>query len=217
MFASDHIFFNTVLINKFESLYTSHLHSQSVFLSVSQLMYCNSNSYHRLLLLLSGDISLNPEPFHNLQPLDHNEWNIFKHRELHFFHLNINSLLQEIDKLRYIVKLTNATVSESKLDDSILTSELQINEYDLLHYDINRHGGEVACYIRSDLSYNVKSYFPKDKENILFELLLPNTKPVVVGTIYCPPNQKNFVEIFNKNLSKVDIITLKNTFLVNST
>ena len=59
-------FFTIELINKFESLYASHLHSQSVFLSVSQLMYCNSNSYHRLLLLLSGDISLNPRPFHNL-------------------------------------------------------------------------------------------------------------------------------------------------------
>ena len=34
------------LINKFESLYTSHLHSQSVFLSVSQLMYHNCNSYY---------------------------------------------------------------------------------------------------------------------------------------------------------------------------
>ena len=34
------------LINKFESLYTSHLHSQSVFLSVSQLMYRNSNTYY---------------------------------------------------------------------------------------------------------------------------------------------------------------------------
>ena len=103
-------FFTIELINKFESLYTSHLHSQSVFLSVSQLMYCNSNSYHRLLLLLSGDISLNPRPFHNLQPLNQNEWNIFKHRGLHFLHLNINSLLPKIDKLRHIARLTNAAV-----------------------------------------------------------------------------------------------------------
>ena len=41
-------------------------------------------------------------------------------------------------------------------------------------------------------------------ENIFFELLLPNTKPIVVGTIYRPPNQTNFMEIFNENLSKVD-------------
>ena len=50
-------FFTIELINKFESLYTSHLHMQSIFLSFPQLMYCNSNSYYRLLLLLSGDIS----------------------------------------------------------------------------------------------------------------------------------------------------------------
>ena len=200
-------FFTIELINKFESLYTSHLHSQSVFLSVSQLMYCNSNSYHRLLLLLSGDISLNPGPFHNLQPLDQNEWNIFKHRGLHFLHLNINSLLPKIDELRHIARLTNAAVigiSESKLDDSVSTSEIQIDEYDLLRCDRNRHGGRVGCYIRNDLSYNVKSYFSKDRENIFFELLLPNTKPIVVGIIYRPPNQTNFMEIFNENLSKVD-------------
>ena len=120
-------FFTIELINKFESLYTSHLHSQSVFLSVSQLMYRNSNSYYRLLLLLSGDISLNPGPFHNLQPLDHDEWNIFKHRGLHFLHLNINSLLPKMDELSHIARLTNAAVigiSESKLDDSVLTSEI---------------------------------------------------------------------------------------------
>ena len=89
IFVADLIFLP--LINKFESLYTSHLHSQ--------LMYRNSNSYYRLLLLLSGDISLNPGPFHNLQPLDHDEWNIFKHRGLHFLHLNINSLLPKLMNL----------------------------------------------------------------------------------------------------------------------
>ena len=43
----------------------------------------------------------------------------------------------------------------------------------------------------------VKSYFRKDIENIFFELLLPNTKLIVVGTICHPPNQTNFMEIFN--------------------
>ena len=184
-------FFTIELINKFESLYASHLHSQSVFLSVSQLMYCNSNSYHRLLLLLSGDISLNPGPFHNLQPLDHDEWNIFKHRELHFLHLNINSLLSKIDELRQIARLTNEAVieiSKSKLDDSELTSEIQIDEYDLLRCDRKRYRGGVGCYITNDLSF-VKSYFPKEIENIFFKLLLPNTKPI----LYIFLNVKEFL------------------------
>ena len=115
--------------------------------------------------------------------------------------------MPKIDELRHIARLTNAAVigiSESKLDDSMLTSEIQIDEYDLFRCDRNRYGGGVACYIRNDLSYNVKSYFPKDIENIFFELLLPNTKPIVVGTFYLLPNQTNFMEIFNENLSKVD-------------
>ena len=152
-------FFTIELINNFEYLHTSHLHSQLIFLSVSQLMYRNYNSHYRLLLLLAGDISFNPGPFHNLQPLDHNEWNIFKHRGIHFLHLSINSLLSKIDELRHIARLTNAAVigiCESKLDDSVSTSQIQIDEYDFLRCDRNRHGGGVACYIRNDLRYNVK-------------------------------------------------------------
>ena len=74
-------------------------------------------------------------------------------------------------------------------------------------------GGGVAGYIRNDLSHNVKSYFPKDIENIFFELLLPNTKPIVVRTIYRPPNQTNFMEIVTENLSKVDTNNLETYIL----
>ena len=102
------------------------MHWQSVFLSVSQLKYRNSNSYYRLLLL--ADISLNPGLFHKLQPLDYDEWNIFKYRRLHFLHLNINSLLPKKNELRQIAKLTSAAIigiSESKLDDSGLNQKFR--------------------------------------------------------------------------------------------
>ena len=110
--------------------------SRSVFLSPPQLIYRNSNSYYRLLLLLSG--GLNPGPFHNLQPLGHDERNIFKHRGFHFLHLSINSFFLKIDELRHIARLTNAAVieiSESKLDDSVSTSEIQIDKYELVRCD----------------------------------------------------------------------------------
>ena len=90
-------------------------------------MFRNSNSYYRLLLLLSGAVSLNPGPFQNLQQLHHDKWNISKYRELHLLHLNINSLLPKVDELRHIARLTNAAVigiSESKLDESVPTSEI---------------------------------------------------------------------------------------------
>ena len=86
-------------------------------------------------------------------------------------------MLPKIDELRHIARLTNVAVigiSESKLDDSVSASEIQIDEYDLLRCDRNRHGGGVACYIRNDLSYNVKSHFPKDIENIFFWIIITN-------------------------------------------
>ena len=83
-------------------------------------------------------------------------------------------MFPKIDELRHIARLTNAVVirfSELKLDDSVPTSEIQIDEYDFLCYDRNKHGGGVACYIRNDLSYNVKSYFPKDRKHIFWIII----------------------------------------------
>ena len=87
----------------------------------------------------------------------------FKKRGFHFVHININSLLAKIDQLRYIAKLSEAAVigiSESKLDDSVLPSEIQVGTYDLIRSDKNSHGGGVACFIKNYLSYNTKSFSP---------------------------------------------------------
>ena len=200
-------FFTYESIITCDNVETSCLHSDLVFFSISKIQYKNSNSYFNLLLLLSGDISLNPGPPHNNQLQPQNEWSVFNSRGLHFIHLNINSLLPKMDELRNIAKLSNATVigiGESKLDDSVLSSEIHIDNYNALRCDRNRHGGGVVCYIRNDLSYEVKSFFPPEIENIFFEILLPNTKPIIVGIIYRPPSQSEFLEIINTHFSKLD-------------
>ena len=51
-----------------------------------------------------------------------------KKRGMHFIHININSLVRKIDELRYIVNITNSSIigiSETKLDETILPSELE--------------------------------------------------------------------------------------------
>ena len=123
-------------------------------------------SYFKFVLLLSGDINLNrgpidPKrndilwellPFHNcrfstqwmyyqLDPLSvvsNEAWNIFQKIGMHFIHLSINSILPKIDEIRYIAKLTNATViglSETKFGNAVLSIELEIEGYDLLRSD----------------------------------------------------------------------------------
>ena len=100
----------------------------------SNIKQTNNKSNYRILLLLSGDISLNSGPKNNLQPLNSSDCNVFKSKGLHLIHLNINSLLPKTDELRYIANARNSAVigiSESKLDESVLQSEIQINNYDL--------------------------------------------------------------------------------------
>ena len=82
-----------------------------------------------MLLLLSGDISLNPGHSHINETSNNNKWDVFKARGLHFIHININRLLPKIEQLRRIACQSNAAVigiSESKLDNSIFDSEIEI-------------------------------------------------------------------------------------------
>ena len=199
-------FFSFEFMNMCDDFQFLVIRMNSTFYSVSKLKCRNLNSYFHLLILLSGDISLNPGPTHQHKLQCLNEWNIFKSRGLHFIHLIINSLLPKIEELRIIAKSTNATIigiSESKLDESVLGPEVEIDDYKILRCDRNRHGGGVACYIRNDLSYNVISVFPSEIESVFFEILLPNSKPITVGTIYRPPNQSNFLEVLNENMNKI--------------
>ena len=76
------------------------------------------------MLILSGDISLNPGPVYNSRPSCSNEWNVFKEK------------------------------------------------------------GNI--------------------ENIFAEILLPKTKLLIVGIIYRPPNQSNFLEIIKANFDKLE-------------
>ena len=42
---------------------------------------------------------------------------------------------------------------------------------------------------------------------MFFEILLPISKPITVGTIYRPPNRFNFSEVSNGNTNKIDPIS----------
>ena len=53
-----------------------------------------------MLLLLSGDISLNPGPTPN--SVSQSFWKPFENKGLHFLHLNINSILPKFDELKTI-------------------------------------------------------------------------------------------------------------------
>ena len=145
---------------------------------------------------------MNTEPSHINQTSGNNEWDVFKARGLHFIHIGINSLLSKIEELRRIACLSNAAVigiSESKLDIFIFDLEVEIDGYNILHFDRNRHGGGVACYVRNYLSFTKRNYFPHDIETNFIEIFLPKTKPMTVGIVYRPPSQTRFLETMNEH------------------
>ena len=119
-------------------------------------------------------------------------------------------MLPKIEELRIIATSTNAAIigiSESELDEFVLEPEIEIDDYKILRCNRNRHGGGVACYIRNDLSYNIISVFQSEIESVFFEILLPNSKSITVGTIYRPPNQSNVLEVLNEDMNKIDSIS----------
>ena len=71
----------------------------------SNLRYRNNKTYFRLLLLLSGDISLNPGPINGSQQHNYDQWAVFKKRGLHFAHIDFNINL--FSKQKYIFHQTN--------------------------------------------------------------------------------------------------------------
>ncbi len=194
-------FFNVEFL-KFCANTNLHFISQQMSLvALSKLKIQNRNQFLKLLLLLSGDIELNPGP----TQLDEKTFSCFKERGLHFFHVNINSVLPKIDELRLIAKQSNAAViglTETKLDDTVVNGEIEIEGYTLERTDRNRKGGGVAFYIRNDISYNVRENFSNEFENIFFDIHLPKTKPILMGILYRPPDQSGFLENLSQAISE---------------
>ena len=172
--------------------------------------------FYQFLILLSGDISLNPGPNQDLHDFE-DKFEPFQKRGLHFLHINVNSLLSKIDKLRDIVGHTKPAIlgiTESKLDGSATNQEVNISGYSILRNDRNRNGGSVACYIRSNICFNSRNIFSNSIEHIFFDLLIPKMKPILIGIFYRPPNANNLLESFINDLKQIDFKKLKLIFLV---
>ena len=111
------------------------LHRNLVCLAITNLKFRNYNSFYQFLLLLSGNVSLNPGPVQISPPVNINIREPFNKKGLHFLHININSLLPKIDELKCIANKTKATIigiTESKLDHTVPDLQVNLPGYDIL-------------------------------------------------------------------------------------
>ena len=107
-------------------------------------------------------------------------------------------------------------ITESKLDHTVLNSEVNLPGHDILQCDRNRYCGGTAFYIRQHLCFITRTLHFKEIENLFFDILLPNSKPITMGVFHRPPNQANFmdlmVEIFSNLNPKENEIYLLSDF-----
>ena len=88
-------------------------------------------------------------------------------------------------------------LNESKIDNAIPDSELNISEYNLIRKDRNRAGGGVVVYIREAISYLNRNDLVSDHlEMIIIEISQPHSKPFIVSAFYRPSNSD--LDLFNE-------------------
>ena len=117
---------------------------------------------------------------------------------MYFIPININNPMPKIDEVRHIANKTNASIigiSETKLDETILSSELEVDGYDLVRLDQSRRSGGVACDIKSWIAYSYEDSFCSNTESIFLDIFfLPKSKPILLGILYRPPDKSDFVK-----------------------
>ena len=115
-------------------------------------------------------------------------------------HLNINSLPNKVDHLKYILRNTPfdiITISESHCDENITDSELHIDGFNIIRKDRSRHGGGIVMYIKDSVRFTVVNTFEYQLECLWIRLnVIKKVKPLLICAIYRPPNTT--VEFFDK-------------------
>ena len=114
---------------------------------------------------------------------------------LHIVHVNIRSLLPHLDELKLTILKLNPdaiAVSETWLDHSVMDSEIEIDGYQALRYDRNRHGGGVIIYSRN--SYQATKNLNISTNGSYVETIWTELNhksfpfPLLLGCFYRPPS-----------------------------
>ena len=128
---------------------------------------------------------------------------------LQFIHINARSMFYKLPQIEFIAFKYNPAVisiTETWLDESYTSSSIQIAGYNLLRRDRITHGGGVCMYIKNTLSYDVRQDLQSEHfEDLWVEILLPHTKPILVGTCYRAPKNKNGIDCIEESINKMPI------------
>ena len=119
-------------------------------------------------------------------------------------------MLPKIDELREIAKRTKAGIInslESKLDSTVLDPEIYTKNYAILRFNRNRHGGGVACYIRTDISTLAINWI----------LFCQMKLKILHSTFWCHTQNRSPLELFTNPLISLNFLIFLKEFRSNST
>ena len=115
--------------------------------------------------------------------------------------MKISSLLKHIDQLGIFCEGHKPHVlclNETKIDSTVRDNDLTIEGFHpIFRKDRDRHGGGVAMYIINEIKFLQREGMKTDFESLTVEIDIQYVKPILVTTIYRPPD--SLVEIFEKN------------------
>ena len=115
-------------------------------------------------------------------------------KKLLFMHFNMRSLLKNVDKLHeFLTDLKTRpaviAISETKLKESKIANNINLQGYNFIHYDSKTSAGGVGLYINKLLVYNSRNDLRLNLDRVedLWNEITVNNKPYVVGVIYRHP------------------------------
>ena len=106
--------------------------------------------------------------------------------------LNVTSLTKHVDELKVFMANTPLdvlTINESKLDLVNGDRLVNLEGYNIVRRDRNKHGGGVCFYLRNTITFSRQYQLENDDlELIALEIQKPNSCPFLIATWYQSPN-----------------------------
>jgi hypothetical protein len=147
-----------------------------------------------ILILICGDVAINPGPDYRLNDEFTNECLLLKKlKGIKILHINARSLVNKINQMRIICNQPIPyllCISKSWLNSWHEDIEFQINDYDLYRKDREfSNGGGVCLFVKKSDSFAVNVIESNTNlEMIYVEVSQKNTKSFAVIVVYRPPN-----------------------------
>ena len=91
------------------------LHKNLVCLAITNLKYKDQTNFCQFLLLLSGDVSLNPGPVQLYLAVNTNIWEPLNKNDLYFLHINISNSLPKINELKCVANKTGHNYWDNRI------------------------------------------------------------------------------------------------------